>query len=144
MVTNLTLNVSDYFVERTGQALPQITATVKDLGTFEALFFAFLVFVASVVIHEFAHWVVMLKYRPNAVILIKRRGIGFILQTGVEEDYFGLTKDQKLAIYVSGVGLGLLPILIAGMIHPLYYLVLPAYVVGTYKDMQLIFRELRK
>jgi len=144
MVTNLTLNVSDYFMERTGQALPQITATVKDLGTFEALFFAFLVFVACVIVHEFAHWIVMLRYRPDTVIVIRRRGIGFILQTGFEEDYVGLSKDQKLTIYIAGVIAGFIPICLAGFIHPLYFLVFPAYVVGTYRDMQLIVRTVRE
>lgn len=144
VVPNLTVNASEYFGLSNGQTLPQITATVKDLGTFEALYFSFLIFVACVVVHELAHWIVLLKHNPDAVITIKRRGIGLVLQTGVEEDYAKLTKENKLTLYFVGIFAGLLPIGLASVVHPLYWLVLPAYFVGTYRDWELVFIELRK
>lgn len=140
MAESILLNASEYFVEGSG-VMPQVTATIRDLGTFEALFFAFLVFVAAVAVHELAHWFSILKHRPDAVIIVRRRGIGFILQTGVESDYEGLTSEQKTKIYAYGVLAGLVPIAIATAIHPIYILVLPGYAVGCYRDVQLIVRE---
>lgn len=136
---NITLNSSEYLTNRMGAELPTITATVRDVGTFEALYFAFAIWALSVVIHELGHWFYMLKHKPDSKIIISRAGVGIRLQTGVEDDYKTLTADQRIGLYLTGIIAGLIPILIAGAIHPIYYLILPAYIVGTYRDMQLIY-----
>lgn len=139
MNNSLILNASDYFVTRTGQELPQLSATMRDLGTGEALYFAFLIWVCAVVVHELSHWIMMSRYRKGVKVIIQRVNFGITLQTGVESDYKGLTSDQKANIYLAGIIGGLIPIILAAYFHPLYLLVLPAYITGTYRDWQLLW-----
>lgn len=143
MASNITLNASDYLYSTGSLGQSEITATIRDIGTVEALYFAFIIWVASVVFHEFGHWLYMLHKKPDAKMIITRAGRGLKLQTGEEADYLALTTDEKNSLYVVGIVTGFIPIFIAGMIHPLYWLVLPAYIVGTYRDFELIVRNLR-
>lgn len=144
-MTEAILNASGLIYNRFGEEyVPSVVATVHDLGTYEALYFAFLIWVCAVVVHEFAHWLYLLSINPNAQILIKRKGIGIQLQTGTEEDYVNLTKEQRVSLYLAGILGGLVPIIMASWVHSLYLLVLPAYVVGTFRDMQLIYYVMKE
>jgi len=140
---NLIINESDLVYLRQGGQMPEIVTTIHQLGIFEAFFFSFLVYIVAVVCHELGHWFIMLRYNPNAKIYIKRKGIGLQLQTGTEQDYVILEKQEKLALYTFGIIGGLFPIILAGFVHDLYLLVLPAYFVGTYRDFQLIYYLLK-
>lgn len=144
MVNNtILLNASDY-IYYNGASIggqSQITATIRDIGTGEALYFAFIIWMAAVVFHEFGHWLYMLTKNPNAKMIITRAGRGLKLQTGEETDYNNLTTEEKNVLYLTGIATGFIPIFIAGIIHPLYWLVIPAYIVGTYRDMELIVRN---
>jgi hypothetical protein len=136
MANEILLNASDYFTNTQGV----ITATIRDIGYFEGLYFAFLVWVAAVVTHELGHWIALLSHNPRAKMIVLSKGLGIQLQTGEQADYDLLAKHDKINIYLAGILGGFFPIILAGMIHPLYYLVIPAYVVGMTKDFKLIWR----
>ena len=140
---NITLNASEYVTTSYGQALPEITATIRDLGAGEAFFFSLLVLLASVVLHELGHWIALLKHNKGAKIYVKRVNYGLQLQTGTEADYMILEKNEKINLYLSGIVAGLIPIGIASLIHPIYALVLPGYIVGCVNDFKLIWYQLK-
>lgn len=140
---NISLNASDYIYSTTAGVLPDVSVYVRQLGVAEALFFAFCLFVTAVVFHELGHWFYMLKSNPKSQIHVLRVGKGIQLQTGTEEQYTAFTKDELITLYLSGVVTGLIPIFIAWLIHPIYLLVLPAYIVGSYSDLKKVFDLMR-
>lgn len=145
MSGEILLNASDLGIySRQGSELPQITATIRDLGTGEAMYFAFLIWAFAVVLHELAHWIYLMRFNKEAKITIVRKGIGIQLMTGEETDYEKLTKDEKITLYLCGIGAGLVPIILAGFIHPIYLLVLPAYITGCVPDFKLIISNIKE
>lgn len=143
MNTTLILNSSEYLTSRYGQQLPEIVATVRDLGSGEAMFFSFCLFVTAVVFHELGHWIAILTKNKNARITVIRKGYGIQLRTGCEQDYLEMDRESKALLYVLGIALGLIPIGIAMLIHPIYSLVIPAYIVGCMNDFKLLFMLVR-
>lgn len=141
---NVTLNASDFLYSTHGGPLPEVSATIRDIGTSEALFFAFVLWWFAVCAHELGHWFYLLTKNKDAVMIVKRYGIGIALQTGTEADYAKLTKEEKITLYLSGIVAGFAPIVVGGLIHPIYFLIIPAYVVGTYRDMELIWQTIKE
>lgn len=119
------------------------TVYIDQTGVFEALFFSLTVFALSVIVHELAHWLYLRKFNPNAKITVVAVRKGIQLRTGEESDYVNLSRDEKATLYFYGIVAGIFPIVIAGMIHPVYLLTLPGYVVGCYSDFAKLFDLMR-
>ena len=109
------------------------------LGYGEALFFSLCILLVAAIFHEFGHYLYTKNFNKDAKIeLFVDKGIR--IRTG---PIYKLNKERLRIMYFYGIFAGFIPIIIASTIHQFYILIIPAYIVGCFKDIQEIYR-LRK
>lgn len=102
------------------------------------LLFAILIFITMIVWHEFGHmlWFKLVKKRD---VLIFKNKLGF--EIGIEDDYNCLMKNEYKEMLMFGVFIGILPLIVAVLVSPTYYIVLLLfpYLIGSNSDLNNIF-----
>jgi hypothetical protein len=110
-----------------------------------SIFFAYCIFICGIVFHELGHYLWLRRFRPDTKIYFYFEGYMPQIHTGTQEDYDALTSRDKINVYLWGPTFELLFIYIAGVIHPLFWvLIVPAAVGGWKNDIRLILKHSRK
>lgn len=110
-----------------------------------AFFAAMVVLVAAIWFHELGHWLWfrIAKKRIIKIRFVKKNWFNFHWLAGEEKDYEDLTKKEYNRMLMTGVMMGLLPILIAGFIwSPLVLMVIP-YGVGAWGDIKEASKDVK-
>ena len=90
-----------------------------------------LLYLASVIIHELAHYVKILQYGKKPVINIDNGGIR------MRYDNNGITANQEMDILCTGVIAGILPLLFIGLFHWIPFIIaIILYVMQSYRDLR--------
>lgn len=93
--------------------------------------------VMSIAVHEWAH-VEMLRGLGRKAKLHWRKGC---FEAGTPKDYKGLSNRQLRKVYLSGVFMGLIPIIIGSTLFtPLYWLLLLPYIAWSRQDIKNAWR----
>ena len=110
------------------------TETIHQLGVFEAIFFSVLIFIAAILMHELGHYLSARSkgFKPKIIIEDMK------ITTEFEVDK--ISKSDEKEILLSGILLGMVPIMFASFIHVYYLLPMAAYIMGCQSD----YKKLRR
>jgi len=99
----------------------------------------------SILLHEIGHYLYLRTVSSHLVELRfyyhSIKSFGF--KVGYPEDYRILSRDQKWALYFSGIASGLVPIGICSLINIGYALAVPLYLAGCIQDFKKMWRVLK-
>lgn len=97
-----------------------------------------LLLAASIYLHEIGHWLwFKVNKKKNVKILFQRdKLLSWHWQTGVEEDYIGLTNTEYNNLLITGIFMGLLPIAISAFIWIGFTLTIVPYLIGCWSDIK--------
>ena len=139
-LTGANLSLTDLGLSVTNPSNAPLNVTVlrQSLTFPQIIFYAYCIFIVAVIVHEVGHYLVLRKYSPNTSIKIYFDKWLPHIQTGVQEDYDVLTPSQKIEVYIWGIIAGLIPIVLAFLVHPIYFVLLGPYFVGLMNDLKLI------
>jgi hypothetical protein len=87
----------------------------------------------SIVLHEFGHWFYF-KFKIKKNVKIRFEDLSITVGE-YENDYIGLSLQQKKDLFWSGIIFGLFPIMFVSIYEPIYVLVLPLYLIGCKSDL---------
>ena len=138
---NLSFNMSAFNESALSTGSCTIINTTHEIGTF-ALILGFIgLYILSAVVHEFGHWVILQTRSRTAKMMFGRDDNKIRFVTGTQENYYYLDKEFKGLIYWTGIIFGLIPIMIAGLYHIVFFLMLAPYLVNCYSDFEKIIRK---
>jgi hypothetical protein len=66
------------------------------------------------------------------------------LETGEEEDYEGLNHKKALSVYQRGIIIGLIPIVAAVLITPIFLVLIPLYFAGIKGDINMLMKVFKE
>jgi len=103
-----------------------------NLSYFILIFNGVLILLSSIFWHELGH---LLYYK-----LVKNRNVKIYyldknLEVGKSEDYDCLSEPEYKSMLLSGIGFGIIPIIVCGILNPIYFLIVFGYGFGCWHDI---------
>lgn len=145
-VSGITTNLSSIGVEIINKGIEPVNVyvTTKTIGYLEGFVFSFCIYMTAILFHEYGHYLLLRKHCPQTKIYAYMIGWLPYVHTGIQEDYNNLTSKQKIEVYAAGIIIGLVPIFLAGLVAPLYWVLFGPYIVGALTDMKMIWRNMQQ
>lgn len=106
------------------------------LNAFAMIAVFFLVYMASILLHEVGHLLVLRKKARHVSVYFKKVNGFPKIHAGKEEDYLDLSKTELRKVYATGIFLGVFPILFAAIVSPWFFLLIPLYIGGCSSDIK--------
>lgn len=93
-------------------------------------------YVWAIIVHELGHWAAFRQLDMTVPI----HWSGGSIYTGREKDYKAISKAQRIKVYLTGVGLGYVPIILFSVFWWPFIIVAVPYTLGCVPDLKKIRR----
>lgn len=137
-ISDLGMNYDPGYVQSCGQISQCVTNVVINTMTpYQAVFYSLAIFFFSIVIHELGHIIALRSFKRYSEVRFGFQDNGWrpFIKTGFENDYEGLTPRQLQIVYAAGFWAGLVVIVLAGIAHQFFFLLLAPYILGSWGDI---------
>lgn len=102
-------------------------------GVFDMMLFLIIIWLAAIISHEYTHKRVFKTLGRDVAI----KWFKGCLQVGEEQDYTDLKNKELYKIYISGVLVGLIPIILGYLfIHPIMLMAAIPYIAWSWNDIE--------